>query len=142
MTLQSMNDPVSWVRAHPERYFRSGAPNALELAYGLWSTASVWGARDVLIHSHEETWVVAATANWLVEEQLSGAELFSRIVPQRAAGPNSMRSEVIVNAYCSEVVALVAGELVYFKGSLAPKDEVDRVLRAWSGLQAAIGFRL
>jgi hypothetical protein len=134
-------DPVQWVLTHPERFFKTGKPNELELAQAVWLDATLSGVRDVLVHHENEIWVIAASGNWLTEGALSTPELFARVVPLAPAGPNSMRSEILLNAFCTEVVAVVGTSVSFAKGGGAVRTEADIVMKH-SGLAAAIGFRL
>src|SRR5208283_1760200 len=100
MGATKLENPVPWARSRPERFFRSGTPNALELAQSVWADATLSGAADVLVHHDDEQWVIAASTNWLIDTNVSPSDLFVRVVPLAAAGPNSMRSELLLNAFC------------------------------------------
>ena len=141
MTMKTIDDPVPWVFAHPELYFKTAKPNELELAQSVWMDATLSGSGDVLVHHDDAVWVVAASTNWLTEESHTALELFERVVPLAAAGPNSVRSEILLNAFCSEVIALVGGTTVFAKGNGTVKSVLDAVVTRW-GLAAAVGFRL
>lgn len=141
MTFRTVDDPVQWVRSHPEMYFKTGKPDDFALAQWVWSDAVLSGCRDVIVHHESSVWVVGGSANWLVENALAGADLFHRVVPLARGGPNSMRSEILLNAFCSDVVAVVASTPVFTKGSGSVNAIVDDVLRQWPGLGAAVGFR-
>lgn len=142
MTLEMLDDPVQWVLAHPERFFRNRTPNTLELVQSIWMDATLSGVSDVLVHHEDEVWVVAGSANWLIEGNLTGADLFVRVVPVKAGGPNSMRSEILLNAFCAHVVAVVAGSPIFAKGGSNLSAPMDRVLQRWPTLEVAVGFRL
>lgn len=142
MTLKTIDDPVPWVLAHPERFFKTGKPNELELAHGVWLDATLSGCREVMIHRDGPTWAIAGSANWLKEQAVSAPDLFIRVVPLGPAGPNSMRSEILLNAFCTEVVALVGGALVFDKSASTLRSVLEDLLRRWAGLEAGIAFRL
>lgn len=141
MTFTTIDDPVEWVRGHPEMYFRTGKPVDLELAQWVWSDAVLSGCEDVLIHHAGSVWVIAASANWLIEKTRSAADLFVHVIPLAAGGPNSMRSEILLNAFCTEVVAVVGPTPAFAKGAGLVRTELDALMQR-SGLAAAIGFRL
>ena len=142
MTLTTIDDAVEWVLGHPERFFRTGAANEVELAQWVWMDAALSGVPDVLVHHELGVWVVAGSANWLADQKLTVGDLFERVVPLSAGGPNSMRSEILLNAFCSEVVAVVSGAVAFTKGTGSVRAVIDRVLQDWVRLEAAIGFRL
>ena len=137
-----MDDPVYWVHSHPERFFKTGVANEIDLAQSIWMDATLSHVPDVLLHHDDKLWVVAGSANWLVENGLLASDLFVRVVPLSVAGPNSMRSEILLNAFCTEVVAVIAGVTVFTKGGGTVSASLGRVLQRWSGLEAAVGFRL
>jgi hypothetical protein len=141
MTVKTMDDPIQWVLAHPERFFKTAKPNGLELAQSVWLDATLSGMRDVLIRHDGDVWVIAASGSWLQEGALTTSDLFARIVPLAAAGPNSMRSEILLSAFCTEVVAVVGTSTAFAKGTGTIRTEVHTLLQR-SGLAAAIGFRL
>jgi hypothetical protein len=64
------------------------------------------------------------------------------MVTHPAGGPNSLRSEVVLNAFCAEVVAIADGDLVFNKGDGAARSTLEAVLRRWAGLEAGVAFRL
>jgi hypothetical protein len=105
MTLKTIDDPVPWVRAHPERFFKTGKPNDLELAHGVWLDATLSGCRDAIVHHDGPIWAIEGSRNWLTEKTLSAPDLFIRGVPLGPEGPNSMRSEIVLNAFCTEVLS-------------------------------------
>jgi hypothetical protein len=142
MTLKTIDDPVPWVLAHPERYFKAGKPNDLELAQSVWIDATLSGCREVMVHHDGAVWAIAGSANWLREKTLSAPDLFVRVVPLAAAGPNSMRSEILLNAFCTEVVALVGSAVVFDKSASTVRPVLEDLLRRWTGLEAGIAFRL
>lgn len=141
MTFTTIDDPVDWVRGRPEMYFRTGKPAELELAQWVWSDAVLSGCGEVLIHRAGSIWVIAASANWLIEKTYSASDLFVHVVPLAAGGPNSMRSEILLNAFCTEVVAVVGPTPAFVKGTGLVRIELDALMQR-SGLAAAIGFRI
>lgn len=139
-----MNDALAWVRLHPERYFVDGMPTAIELARSVWSDAIFCGSSEVVTHyeRHSDIWVIAAQAHWLDTDAISAEELFTRIVPLAGAGPNSMRSEIVVNAFCNEVAAFDSSRYVFTKGTGLVKSALNTLLMNWPSLGAGIAFRL
>jgi hypothetical protein len=142
MTIRVHDDAVMWVAAHPERFFHSGGVNAIELVQSLSADALLSGAQDIVVHQDGDIWVVASSTNWLAVPSLTIPDLFGRVVPHPGAGPNSMRSEVLLNAFCSDVVAVTSGSVAFVKGSATVKDSTDKVLAHNAILIAAVAFRL
>jgi hypothetical protein len=142
MTFRVVENPVEWVRGRPEMYFVAGSPDAFELVRAVWGDAVLSGVSDILVHHDVSAWVVAGSSNWLTDSRVPSAELFSRIVPLAAAGPNSQRSEILLNAFCSEVVAIAAGTEIFCKGTGSVRTLIDDVFRRWRGLETAVAFRL
>ena len=142
MTLKTLDDPRPWVLAHPERFFKTGKPNDFELAHGVWLDATLSGCRDVMVHHDGPIWAIAGSANWLTERTLSAPELFVRVVPLGPAGPNSVRNEILLNAFCTEVFALVGGAVVFDKAAGTVRPVLEDLLRRWAGLETGIAFRL
>ena len=140
--MKTLDDPLRWLLLHPERFFRSEMPNGRDLAEWVRADAMLSGSSDVLVHNVDDFWVVAAPTSWLHHNELSPEEMFRRMIPQPTAGPNSMRGEVLLNAFCSDVVATVSGKVVFSKGNVATEELVRRFLRRRPRLEAAIAFRV
>jgi hypothetical protein len=114
MLIETIDDPVSWVASHPERYFKNGTANAFELMRAVWMDAMLSSVPNVLVHQGTVC-VVAGSVNWMVEESFSTKDLFGRITPLSAGGPNSIRSEILLNAFCRDVVAIHEGVVHFTK---------------------------
>lgn len=52
-----------------------------------------------------------------------------------------MRSEILLNAFCTEVVAVVGTEMAFAKGAGRVKSVVDATMQRWE-LATAVGSRL
>jgi hypothetical protein len=142
MTIHVLDDPLGWVASHPERWFHSGHVNAVELVQSLSADALLSGAHDVVVQQDRDVWVVASSMNWLLVPSVSIPELFVRIVAHAGAGPNSMRGEVLLNAFCPEIVAVVSGATTFMKGAGTVRASADKVLAQDAKLIAAVAFRL
>ena len=142
MTFRVVENAVEWVRGRPEMYFAAGSPDIFELVRAVWGDAVLSGVADILVHHDVSAWVVAGSSDWLTDGEVQPAELFSRIVPLAAAGPNSQRSEILLNAFCSEVVAISAGTEIFCKGAGSVRTLIDDVFGRWPDLHTAVAFRL
>lgn len=70
-------DALEWVRSRPRQFFGRDEP-------GGW-------------------WIVGSDVDWLTNVPCTIAELFRRVVPAPEHGEHSMRGEVLVGAFCSDV---------------------------------------
>jgi hypothetical protein len=142
MSIRVQDDALTWVVAHPERFFHSGQVNEIELVQSVSADALLSGAQDLVVHHDGDIWVVASSANWLAVSGLSVQDLFVRVVPHPGAGPNSMRGEVLLNAFCAEVAAITSGSTMFVKGGGAVRVSADNVLSQRANLITAVAFRL
>lgn len=126
---------LSWVRAHPERFFRTGSPSGLELAYHLVCDALHLRAECTIARSGD-WWVVFGPEDWLKHDTQAVPELFARVVAAPEQGVNSMRGEVIVAAFAAAVGTFdgaswtsIQGEIpLYVRRRLAATENVERAV--------------
>jgi hypothetical protein len=107
-----------------------------------WMDAILSGAQEVLTVHANPFWVVAASTDWLNDARVPLDALFAKLMPLAGAGPNSARSEVVLNAFCFEVGAFSQGKVTVVKGSIAVEQVLHQVISSQSGLIAAIAYRL
>lgn len=142
MPLNVAGDALSWVRSHPERFFAGGVPTEFELARMTWMDAVLSGADQVATIHTDPFWVIAASTDWLMGAGLPIDDLFRRLMPLVGAGPNSARSEVVLNAFCSEIGAVSQGTITIVRGGNRIADVLQRGLASQGGLVAAIAYCL
>jgi hypothetical protein len=142
--ITAINDAVNWVRAHPERFFMDGVPSGQELARAVWSDAIFCGSNEVVTHYDRSSamWVIGSRTSWLEVDGIPPEDLFARIVPLKDAGPNSMRSEVVVNAFSAEVAAFDSNRYLFTKGKGNAKLTLATVLGTWPLLTTGIAFSI
>lgn len=138
MELETVNG-LSWVRAHPERFFRTGRPSGLELAYHLMCDA-VHLAGECTIARHGEWWAVSSRQDWLVHDSSGVTDLFARVVPAPEQGVNSMRAEVIVGAFARNVGTFDGTSWTVVRGEIP--GAVRKRFGAAAGFRRAVIFRL
>ena len=108
-----------WVKAHPERFFRTGSPTGLELAYHILCDA-LHLTHKCTIARHGEWWIVSSANDWVAHESLAVRQLFSRVVPAPEQGVNSMRAEVILSAYAQDVATFDGEQWLVVEGAIPP----------------------
>jgi hypothetical protein len=120
-----IRDAVSVIRNRPEMYL--GVDIALVpyswiqkrvLGY-LVSDLTLMGATPVTVDRFEGIIVVRSPHNWLEMGCANGLDvetLFRRIVPIPEAGPNSMRSEILLSAFVQNIMVLTKREVTLVKG--------------------------
>jgi hypothetical protein len=140
--LSELPAPVEMVRSRPEMYFPPGKRRDIRLAQGVSLDAMLSGCREIVARNEGDVWVIAASANWLRHEAISGPALFERIISLAPVDPNGMRTEIVLNAFCTEVVAVVGSEVVFEKSAVTVKPVLAEVFRKYSELCAGIGFRI
>jgi hypothetical protein len=99
----SLTNGLEWTRFHPERFFKSGVANGFEVSTHVLCDVVFSGGR-CLVERFDEWWLVASNKDWMSHDQYSPLELFERVVAAPYLGVNSMRAEVIVRAFASEVM--------------------------------------
>ena len=128
MAFNVIDDAVSWVRNHAERFFITGKPNEFELVRSVWMDAILCDAKYVVTVHRDGFWIVGASTDWLEQAQVSVEDLFTKLLPLPAAGPNSVRSEVLLNAFCADVWAASTEQVQHVKGA----GEIEHLLAGFS----------
>lgn len=140
MSLRVVNG-LEWVRSHPERFFRSGSPEPMEIVCHLLCGALSLAARCRVYKEDEGWWVVAGDPDWLGHADYSPEELFARVVPAPEQGVNSMRREVIASAFANAVATHGEGGWLLIAGEL-PNPEIQARVSQLADTRRAILFRM
>jgi hypothetical protein len=91
-----------WILKNPKMFFRNDIPSAEEISF--WVLTDIYFAGgDVSVCRVNDWWVISSNIDWVVDPEISFIDLFKRVVSDPRRGANSMRSEVVVAAYCSDI---------------------------------------
>ncbi len=143
MEIHNIDDAVAFVRSHPEMFLRDGVLRADELASNLVSEAAILGVFPITVDRINGWWVVAAEEDWLAKENECSAEVtFNRVVPFPKAGANSMRAEILLTSFASNVVTCTGGKKVLIKGDKSALDEIEPTLINRYAKHRVVAFRL
>lgn len=121
-------DGLEFIRSHPEMY-SCDVPNILShLANELVSDAGHLNISAQAIQKND-WYIVYADKNWLEDnfKALSEKELFFYVVPMPEAGINSMRSEILVNAFAANISLFKNSIFTLVKGNQVPEDISDYI---------------
>ncbi len=78
------------------------------------------GRGECRISCHDGWWVIASDEDWLMHPEFSVRQLFENVVPAPEHGEHSLRAEVLVNAFASDVFT-IAGEVPLVVRGEAPE---------------------
>ncbi|MBI3971022.1 MAG: hypothetical protein HY332_07005 [Chloroflexi bacterium] len=96
-------------------FFRSGRFSPEAAAVELVGEALLCDVLDVTVERLGDWWIVSSSQDWLSAADVE--KVFRRIVPFPEAGPNSMRAEVLLAAFCRDVVTQGSGRRLAIAGS-------------------------
>lgn len=120
MSIENIQNSVEYVRVHGEMYLPSDSrPLADKLLLQLASDAITLGVTDIAVIKQSGWIFVGSDCDWL---QCGGfrpatiRELFFRVIPLLEAGQNSIRHEIVVNAFSEKVVIFSKDELIAIGG--------------------------
>ena len=109
-------DPVAWVAARPMQFFRTENPDALALLPYVMNDVLFLGAGECRV-SRAEGWLfVSSNGDWMRHDSISVEALFSRVVAEPGLGQHSMRSEILLNAFASDILVATRHEELLVKG--------------------------
>lgn len=113
--LRILADPIEGVRRLAGHFFSRGAFDPAEVVARLTFEALVCGVRSLVIERAERWWIIRGDADWLTEPDKLRS--FYQIVSYAQGGDNSTRSEVLLNAFASDVVTASGGGVDVIKGT-------------------------
>jgi hypothetical protein len=135
-------DPIAWVAARPAQFFRAARAVALSLLSYIMADVLLIGGGECRIAGTQGWWFVSSDNDWMKDEQLSVNELFSRVVADPRLGEHSMRSEILLNVFASDVAtASCAEEVLLIKGQ-APALELSTRQVDWGWARRSLVLRV
>ena len=130
---------LKWVRSRPQQFFfGKDMPTPVDLLSWLMSDVVVLGRGECVIRSSGSWWIIGSDVDWLTNPTCTITELFHRVVAEPRHGVNSMRGEILVGGFCSDISVIGPTGVARIAG-----DELDdAALQKAAGLKHAIVFRL
>lgn len=107
-----LDDHIHLIRSHPEMYLRVQPTQAVELAQWLVGNIALLEpkAEITLVRHKHDWWLIGSDVDWLVGDERAledRLEVFNKITPFPEAGVNSMRCEILLKAFCSDLITLM-----------------------------------
>ena len=133
-------DGLAWVRERPAQFFSRGRVEVVSLLAYLMSDVLELGGGECRISTRDLWAFVASDIDWLRHERLSTVELFNRVVPAPAHGEHSMRAEVLVNAFATDVFTWAPEDRCSIRGN-PPEEEILRAAVDLSWSRRVVAFR-
>jgi hypothetical protein len=96
-------DPLAWVSSRPIQFFRTGRADALQLVTCVLADVVTLGGGECRVSVIEDWWLVSSDIDWMKNAKFSVQELFSQVVADPRLGDHSMRAEILLNAFASDV---------------------------------------
>ena len=135
--LQVFDDPLAIIRRRPAMFFRDGQFSPDEAVERIVGEALRCGATDLGIKRLAAWWIIWSAQDWLPERDHRTA--FERIVSYPEGGQNSVRAEVFLTAFASDVVTQTSAGLLVIKGT--PDPELHRFLSQSADAGRVVAFR-
>ncbi len=141
--LEIIDDPRPWIRDHPERFLGRRTPDGYLLAGNLATDALLLTGAPVTLARAGDWWLVACQVDWMSMGDGDPAEYFRRVVPlPPEAGPNSLRTEVLLGAFCEVVVTLGLEGRFCAVGAVDDTDPIWLSLAANPSWRRAVAFQI
>ena len=143
--MKTFVDPITYIRNSPQRFLQQVPATGHELAAALACNALLLtGAPTVLSRFQGVWWVVGCEVDWLREAESEGdaKSAFSKILPLRAAGPNSMRAEVLIKAFAATAVTVWQGGRHTLAGAVLDSDRIWDLLADHPTWRRAVAFKV
>ena len=134
-------DAIAWVRGNAKLCFPAGVVEPVPVLYGLVGDVVVLGGGDCRILRQGTWWAVCSNVDWLVHPKFSVRELFDHVVAAPGHGDNSMRAEVLLNAFAEDVFTISGSSPLAIRGVPPPHEFVIQ-LHADNWSMRVVVFRL
>lgn len=140
--LLTSQDYEKWLLSNPERIFRRGTPNYIELITGIITNALILKTRSIQIKSFDDWWIVSSDSDWLLTDNPSSPEsLFERLHAFPEGGSNSCRIEFILKVFANDIVIADNNSMQIIKGE-APEGLTKKLYTLSQSLKRLIAFRI
>jgi hypothetical protein len=120
-------------------YLPSGRVNGHSLASAIFTDALVESNRRVVVERLNDWWIIASDHDWIGP---AAKDHFERIVPFPEAGPNSMRSEVLLTAFADDVIVFDAVSHCIIKGDAKATEPLIALRKQHPEWKRIVAFRL
>jgi hypothetical protein len=134
-------DGLSWANDRVEQFFPIGRIDAIVLLAYIMTDVIELGQGECHISSKDGWWFVSSDVDWLQHPSLSINELFANVVPAPAHGLHSLRAEVLVNAFATDVFIWSHECKTIIKGE-SPNLEVVDTVAEWAQCRRILAFRV
>lgn len=116
-------DPMEFLKKNKDMFFQYQDSICYEIISKVLMDAISEGAYPLQVSIRNEFYVIASNKNWLnVFDEMNVKWLFSNLIPNKKLGQNSIRSEVILNAYMNTVVFICNNDIFVIKGDIEVND--------------------
>lgn len=140
--MQALADAIDYVRQRPERFFRGGSPEPVELVSHIVGEVLLLGGSETRTMRSGDWWMISSNVDWLKTcPDYAPEELFFHIVAFPEAGPNSMRAEILLTAFAQQVVTVSANHQSIIKGDVSQANDIWRLLASRPDWKRTVAFR-
>ena len=140
--MQALADAIDYIRQRPERFFRGGSPEPVELVTHIVSEALLLGGSETCTVRSGDWWMISSNVDWLATcPDYAPEELFFHIVAFPEAGPNSMRAEILLTAFAQQVVTVSADHQSIITGNVSQADNIWQLIASRPDLKRTVAFR-
>ncbi|HSX83115.1 MAG TPA: hypothetical protein VLQ80_31725 [Candidatus Saccharimonadia bacterium] len=140
--MQALADAIDYVRQRPERFFRGGSPEPVELVTHIVGEVLILGGSETCTMRSGDWWMISSNVYWLKTcPDYAPEELFFHIVAFPEAGPHSMRAEILLTAFAQQVVTVSANHQSIIKGDVSQANDIWRLLASRPDWKRTVAFR-
>ena len=139
--MQALADAIDYVRQRPERFFRAGSPEPVELVTHIVGEVLLLGGSETYTMRNGDWWIISSNVDWLAKcPDYAPEELFFNIVALPEAGPNSMRAEILLTAFAQQVVTVSADHQSIIKGDVSQANDIWRLIASRPNWKRTVAF--
>lgn len=125
--LHVVNDAIKHVRDHKEMYLRGDTPSYELIAGRLVSDLICYHALPASVEKRDDWWIVSSAVDWMDGDDID--KLFNSIRSHERLGVNSVRSEILLSSFCTQIFTCSKGGFSWIKrgGGQAPDDFISSI---------------
>src|SRR5262245_49018810 len=122
-------DPLSWVRQRTEQFFPTRRIDPLCLLAYVMADVIELGRGECHISGRDSWWFIASDVDWLLDARFSIQELFANVVPAPGHGPHSLRAEILLNVFATDLFIWNREGHMVIKGDMPGLELVTSVVQ-------------
>jgi hypothetical protein len=143
--IKVLSDSVELIRARPEMYWGKKNPDSHDPVHAMVDQLLIQNCENININKKDDWYFIGSASDWIspgLDNGMSVQELFTkgRGFPEaKVAG--SIRSELLIYDFATDVVLWFKNELQTIKGNVEEREKILEFCKKLFNSSVAVGFK-